>query len=289
MVKRVQRNAFGGQTITGNDDVINGWRPALDELRKRRDHAIKDWDLKTSYEKKSASDALQEYQVSVQDLIVTGGLQEFDGQRTRVMAALGKVREARQAEINSWNPETLAAEIKLSSVQLEGIATKALNDGAYDLAAGVQRLAAASRLSGDRYKQRGIASALAVMPLSTEIHMDRRLPVNRIMVEAEEQINAVREKEIQPAHDFAAEAVVGLNIAKSNLADIDQVIGATRPNGEIGNYDIYNALATVKQDDQGRFHFSPEDDFQAPVVGAPDPVEMEDTTPTRRERLLAPR
>ena len=106
--------------------------------------------------------------------------------------------------------------------------------------------------SGDIYKMRAMAEVFTGLPSMVGGDLDDRMYANKLSQQAQRDAQAVRvTREIEKADQLARDAVETLTQAKSALHEVDEGFGQTRPNGEVGNWDIYKELNRVRTNQRG--------------------------------------
>lgn len=229
------------------------WRDRLEELKTARAEYSKLEPIMTEVERILIAKSINEKQSEVGSYIMQGALSEWHYAIDQYKNAVKGIQEAKNREVSRWEAIKLNAEIDTA----ERLVTKAVQSstgGRLDPSV-MPRLKAMydeAQNSGDIYKMRAMAEVFTGLPSMVGGDLDDRMYANKLSQQAQRDAQAVRvTREIEKADQLARDAVETLTQAKSALHEVDEGFGQTRPNGEVGNWDIYKELNRVRTNQRG--------------------------------------
>lgn len=216
-----------------------GWRDRLAAIREARREYQEYENLMTHYERAVITREINARREQHEAAILAGALAEWHQAADHAAAALAKVEQAKGREAARWDAGRLAGEMQVVRMLVDSAVAGGLNDTSSKR---LEQVYQDAERSGDPYKLRACGEVLAGLSVPSG-DFEARRAANRLAqagLRAAEQARAF--PELDQAQQAAAEAIQGLNEAKRTLLDVDDGLGYTRPNGEIGNFTILRSI-----------------------------------------------
>lgn len=167
------------------------------------------------------------------------------------------VIQARKREVAQWDAGRLGNEMQVYQMRLDQ--TLLANQGSGHMERGtvktLQRMYQEAQDCGDKYKARACAEVMrGVLARTSGYDLEERFPINELAERAGRDLEAMSETpELKAAQEAANRSVDGLNAARREILDAADALGYTAPNGNLMESRLIDALARVKQNDDGTF------------------------------------
>lgn len=229
------------------------WRDRLEELKTAHSEYAKLEPMMTEVERILIGKSISEKQAEVHDYIMQGARVEWQYAINQYAQAKKSLQDAKNREVSRWEASRLNAEMETA----ERLVTKAVQSstgGRLDpkIMPRLKAMYDDAQNSGDIYKMRAMAEVFTGLPAMVGNDFDDRMYAHRLSQQAQKDARAVRVTlELEKADRETKEAVDMLNQAKSTLLEVDEGMGYTKPNGEVGNWDLFKELNRVRTNQDG--------------------------------------
>lgn len=226
----------------------NAWRDRLAEIKAARDEYKSIESIAGPGERVLFSKSINEKIAEVENMIIQGALSEFQSAVDQWHDANKKLQTAKNDEVKRWSAEKINAEMTMAESLVKN-AVRSSTGGQLepDVLPRLRSMYQEAYNSGDLYKQRAYAEVFTGLAGMVGNDGEARLLANRLSKQARRDARAVRvTPELEKADQAAAAAVEGINKAKSTLFEVDDSMGWTKFNGEIGNFQLYTELQRIK-------------------------------------------
>lgn len=233
--------------------VKMNWRESLNTIRAI-DKELKQFGLAMTLEEKKAKEDRKNKLLSEElNNIEVGAIAELYDKVHKVEKERDLLKEAKKAELNSWSPETLQAQMGVTST-LFMMVTKGTDVLKGDLASKrVMRLWDEAKRSEDKYKVRSfvelLPAVMASIPDQKEVS-----EVGDIKREAEETLLNMRDtEEIKQARSKVWEAFNNFSSGLQEYKQVSQDVGQGDPMHPFSTSRFTKALnrLEIKQDEEG--------------------------------------
>ncbi len=229
------------------------WRDQLAEMKTARAEYAELEPIMSAAERVMYIKSINDKQAAVGSTILQGAFTEWDNALDKFTNAVKSVQTAKNKEIARWEAVKLNAEMQMA----ESLITKLVQSSAGerlepDVLPRLQKMYDEAQASGDVYKMRATAEVFTGLPAMVGSDFEDRKAANKLSKQAQRDARVVRiTPEMKAADQAAVEAVEMINQAKSLLFEVDEGLGYTKPNGEVGNFDIFKQLHRIRSKPDG--------------------------------------
>jgi hypothetical protein len=231
----------------------NNWRDSLKELKTARDEYAQYSNVMTPYERLTIDKAITEQRHRIEPGVINGAIAEWNNAIEKVERKYQNVQDKKAKETSRWDAAKLTSEMQAVEMMVKQTVNSNIK-GPLDKDATdrLKHIYSELQSSKDMYKMRAAGEVYTGLVSMVGSEYDTRREAYHMSKQAQKDAQAARAfPELDQAELEAKEATNELDQVRQTLVTVDNDLGYTKFNGEIGNFAIFQEINRVKVDRMG--------------------------------------